>query len=436
MSDRKIKISFYLANQGYPHVDLRFPEKGNPGIGGTEFTTIATAYYLEKFYSHYVDVLLMANIADFLPSSLKVFSAANEVEAAIKSEQEGCDIFVFKSRMGNHEIYEALPKLKIKAIARSNNTPDVIGLRKIADCQQIKAHVCVGQEQLDLLRDHRIFSKSIRIFDLFNPENFIPKDNIIKQGNTVVFLGNIIPAKGFHHLARVWPFIIKHRPDAKLIVLGSGQLYDRNLQLGKWGVAQESYEAKYIRPYLSDGQGNLISSVHFVGILDQQKINVLQAADVGVVNPSGVSEVCPGSALEIQACGTPVVSAAEWGLLDTVVHGKTGLLGNSERDLARNILYLLNNPAKAKELGQNGISFVRETFDFRLITKQWFELIVEVFYNRVPPAQSLKNNYFYRAKLLREGMRIIKSSIPALKNIPAIIEMKYLMKEHIKKLSF
>ncbi|MEM7579944.1 MAG: hypothetical protein AAF316_08830 [Cyanobacteria bacterium P01_A01_bin.80] len=40
-----IKVGFYLQNQRYPNIDLRFPEKGNPGIGGTEFTTIATAYY-------------------------------------------------------------------------------------------------------------------------------------------------------------------------------------------------------------------------------------------------------------------------------------------------------------------------------------------------------------------------------------------------------
>ena len=325
MKSKKIKVGFYLQNKGYTNVDLRFPEKGNPGIGGTQFTTIATAYYLNQYYSEQLDILLLANVTDLLPPGLKVCYVANDIDAAIKSEEEGCDIFIFKSGMNNDEIYQHLRKLNIKAIARSNNTPNLAGLNQIASCSQIKAHVCVGQEQLDLIRDHRVFEKSTCIFNPFNAENFVPKHDVVKNGNTVVFIGNIIPLKGFHYLARVWQSsIIKKRPDAKLIVIGSGKLYDRNSKLGKWGIAEESYEAKYIRPFLADENGEVIESVHFAGLLGFEKIDILQSADVGIANPSGATETFCTAAVEIQACGTPVVSAAKGGLLDTVVHGKTG----------------------------------------------------------------------------------------------------------------
>jgi len=35
---KKIKVGFYVQNEGYPNVDCRFPELGNPGLGGTQFS--------------------------------------------------------------------------------------------------------------------------------------------------------------------------------------------------------------------------------------------------------------------------------------------------------------------------------------------------------------------------------------------------------------
>lgn len=419
----KIKVGLYLQNKKYTNVDLRFPEKGNPGIGGTEFTKLATAYYLDKFHSDRIEILLFSNITNMLPLSLKTYQAVDILDAAKKSESQGCDIFVFTSKL-NHETYDKLCKLNIKMIARSTNTPGAEGLNKIATCPQIKAHVCTGHEQLDVLRDHRVFMKSKRIFDLFNIENYAPQNNVNKENNTVVFLGNIIPAKGFHHLARIWPSILKKRPDAKLIVIGSGKLYDRNSNLGRWGVAEESYEANYIRPFLSDENGNIMKSVRFAGLLGVEKIPILQNADVGVINPSGITEVFPASALDIQACGTPVVSVAKWGLLDTVVHQKTGLLGKNDKELEQNIIYLLNNPTVAKELGANGINFVKDNFSPQLIAKQWLDLFIDIYNDRVIQPQSIKSNYFYQAKFFRENMRILKKYLPPLQNIPSLIEVE------------
>ena len=429
----KIKVGFYCQNQGYPNVDIRFPEKGNPGMGGTQFAEIATAYYLNKYYPEQLEILLLANLDNLLPPSLTVCPAINVIDAAVKSEQEECDIFVFKSSFLNPELSKTLDKLKIKAIARSDNFPDVDILNLLVDCSQIKGHVCVGQEELDIYRDHKSFTKSTRIFYPFNVENYVPINDIPKQGNTVVYLGSIIHKKGFHILARVWPDILRKKPQAKLIVIGSGQLYNRHQKLGKWGVAEESYEANYIRPYLSDENGNIIESVHFAGVLGEEKSEILQNADVGVVNPSGASETFCISGVEIQSCGTPVVSAAKWGLLDTVVHGKTGLLGNSDRELAKNILYFLDNPEIGQEFGQNGINFVKEKFNHQLIAEQWLELLIDIYQNKSPQPQPMKQNYFYNGKFLKESLRIAKKQVPLLSNLPALIEIKPLLKRFIKR---
>lgn len=431
--NQKIKVGFYIENKRYPNVDCSFPERGNPGIGGTEFSQITTAYHLHQLYSDKLEILLLANLTDLLPPSLEVFQAINVVDAALKSEEQGWDILVFKSNFITHEFIQQLDRLNLKIIVKSDNYPTVFTLNQIANCPKIKCHMCISQEELDLLRDHRSFEKSTRIFYLFDSENFTPKDKPVKQGNTVVYLGSLVPSKGFHVLARVWTHIIKKRPDARLIVIGSGKVYDRDQKLGKWGVAEEAYEANYIRPFLSDENGNIMNSVHFAGLLGEEKIEILQNADVGVVNPTGNTETFCLAGVEIQACGTPVVSAAKGGLLDTVVHGKTGLLGRSDRELIRNILYLLDNPEVARQFGQNGINFIKGKFDHRLIAKQWLNLLIDIYCDRPPKPQPMKSNYFYNAKFLIEGMRILKKSVPPLRIIPSLVEIILILKNSLDK---
>ena len=429
----KIKVGFYLNNQRYASIDLRFIEQGNPGLGGTQFTTIATAYYLNKYYPDKVEILLFANSTELLPPSLKVYHALNEVDALFKSEKQECDIFVFRSTIKDDKFFDHLSKLQIKAIARSNNYPNYIRLNQIANCQQIKALVCVSHEQLDDLRDHRVFDKATRIFHPFNPQNFVPKTDVSKQENTVVFLGNLIPKKGFHYLARVWPYILKKKPEAKLIVVGSAKLYNPNTKLGKWGVAEETYEANFIRPFLSDENGNIHKSVSFTGLLGLEKIDILQRADVGVVNPSGASETFCSAAVEIQACGTPVVSAAKGGLLDTVAHEETGLLSKNDRELARNIIYFLENPTVARQFGANGIKHIQDKFSCEQNARHWLELFIDICNNKPLRQPPMKNNYLYQAKFLKERMRIFKKHVPLLRNVPALIEIKPLVKELIKR---
>ena len=426
----KIKVGFYCQNQGYPNVDIRFPEQGNPGMGGAQFSEIATVYYLNQFFSEQLQVVLFAQITDFLPSSLEIYPVDNLVDAAEQSKRKQCDILVFSLLVfsAHPDICDRLEKLNIKAIIRSDDWFNIEERNLIANCSQIKCNVCFSQEQLDHYRDHQIFEKSTRIFHLLYAENYAPKNNILKQGNTVVFLGNLIPIKGFHILARVWPLILRKKPDAKLVVIGSGKLYDRNQKLGKWGIAEENYEKNYIRPFLSDENGEILDSVHFAGLV-KDKNDILRNADVGVVNPSGLSEVFCISAIEIEACGTPVVSYPRGGLLDTVVNKKTGLYAKNDRDLVKSILYLLENPNVAHQYGQNGIKFVRETFNPKLISEQWLHLLFNV-HNDIPIQQPpMKKNYLYRGKILKEWMRIIKKYIPILRNVPAMIDIKTLLKK-------
>jgi hypothetical protein len=143
-------------------------------------------------------------------------------------------------------------------------------------------------------------------------------------------------------------------------------------------VAQEDYEAAHIRPYLSDGNGSIHPSVTFMGLMGDTKIPLLQKATIGIVNPSTQTENCPGCAIELQASGTAVVSTAANGLLDTVIHKKTGLLGNNLADFTQNMIYLLQHKAEACRMGQQGIDFVKTSFSYAKVSRQWLYLFKRV----------------------------------------------------------
>ena len=241
----------------------------------------------------------------------------------------------------------------------------------------------------------------------------------------------MIPAKGFHHIARVWPAVKERVPNAELVVIGSGKLYDRNRSLGKWGVAEEGYE-RQIRAYLSDGHGNPDPSVDFKGTLGIEKIKILQEADVGIVNPSGATENCPGSAIEFQAAGTPVVSGAYRGLLDTVLHERTGLLGRSDRDLIDNIVYLLRNKGLVRSYGENGIEFVKDKFSYEKISEQWLDLFGDVYYGIPNVVEGISQYPFNDYKILREMIRLLRKHIPFLRGVPSSKEVRALFREMLE----
>lgn len=53
------KIAFFIHNNEYANVDFRYPLKGNPGVGGSEYLIVMTAWQLSIRENH-LDVTLYA----------------------------------------------------------------------------------------------------------------------------------------------------------------------------------------------------------------------------------------------------------------------------------------------------------------------------------------------------------------------------------------
>ena len=99
------------------------------------------------------------------------------------------------------------------------------------------------------------------------------------DGKTVTYIGSLVPTKGFHLLANAWKAVLAEVPDAQLHVVGSGKLYDRNSKLGAYGIAEESYENSFIKG-ITDRAGELLPSVHFHGVMGEEKKELIARTSV------------------------------------------------------------------------------------------------------------------------------------------------------------
>ena len=122
---------------------------------------------------------------------------------------------------------------------------------------------------------------------------------------------------------------------------------------------------------------NLI--LNSVDTINQKELtNYYHASDIYV--SSSCSESFGKVLIEAMAAGLPVIATATTGSKEIIKDGENGFLVpiGDDQALTKKILYLLGNPAKAKEIGQAGRKMIREKFNQEKITKKminfWKEL--------------------------------------------------------------
>lgn len=212
---------------------------------------------------------------------------------------------------------------------------------------------------------------------------------------SVTYTGSLVDGKGFHVLAKAWKMVLSKVPNAQLYVIGNGRLYNRNSKLGPLGVSDIEYEKKFA-PYIMENE-KLLDSVHFLGTLGSEKIDVYRKTKVGVMNPSGITETFGLSAVEMEACAIPVVTKAKNGLFDTVKNGKTGYLIKNEKQLATRISQLLLDDNMNVTLGKQAKLFVENSFDPVVLVEKWVRLFHDVMSNKtadyLKPTENYTNNY-------------------------------------------
>jgi glycosyltransferase involved in cell wall biosynthesis len=175
----------------------------------------------------------------------------------------------------------------------------------------------------------------------------------------VLFVGNIVPAKGVFDLLSAWVKVKRTYPKASLTMIGHD--YTNGL---------------FSREMLSLG---VDSSVTLTGPLPSPEVAHLMRQSRLLCLPSH-GEGTPNCVMEALSCGLPVVATRVGGIPDIVEHDKAGLLideGDIEA-LAASLVTLLRDPHRCARMGQAAHAFARVHLDARKTAERLVELYDEL----------------------------------------------------------
>ena len=202
----------------------------------------------------------------------------------------------------------------------------------------------------------KAFDKNTIIYGPVDTKKFHPDYNGMKCGSefglsagdrVVGTVANISPVKGYEYFFPAVSMINRACPGVKFLVVGK-----------KWET-----QKKYLQKLQT-----LIDNLE-IGeelIFTGQRLDIpemMNLMDIFVL-PS-VSEAAGLVVAEAMACARPVVATRVGGVPELVINGETGILvpPRDPKAIAEAVLYLLNNPEEAREMGLKGRSRAVKLYD-------------------------------------------------------------------------
>ncbi|MDB4987517.1 MAG: hypothetical protein JWN04_2695 [Myxococcaceae bacterium] len=402
---------------------------GRLGLSGTDGQVLRAAHELSHRYG--MEVVLLQSRSASPHERIQSHHVDGAVGAVEMAHRLQLDCLVFNNR-GDQETLAAMERsnqLAQKVIVWDQNGPTEDAADKIFACDAVKRLLCVSASQCDGVRHHPVFSKTEFIYNSVEPSFFSGAE--ARLPNSVVFLGSLVPAKGFQLLAAAWPAIRRAVPTATLHVLGSAQLYNDSASLGPLGVAEAEFELQMLVPHLGATRAECqANGVNFHGLASPQQVrDQLLRAAVAVVNPhchGPSSETFCVSAVEAQACATAVVGGRAGGLVETVRHGQTGVLISDLAELPTELIGFLRNPRKAAVYGERGRRYVDQRFAPGAMGDRWVQVLSDVVNDRPahPPSIDLKR--VTASLLARESLRVGRSLPLIGRGVPTLRQLRKL----------
>ncbi len=261
----------------------------------------------------------------------------------------GGDMFVFKKKGA---VSALLRKIYSKVLNNSKNSTSV----NMVFLDEMKS-VTQNKEKIRYI-PNGVDSK------LFTPEK---KDNSLRKkygitGPFLLFIGRITEKKGISYLIEAMPEVKKQIPNAKLMIIGSGELEDSLKQLSS--------------------NLNVSNSIIFTGPITNKELPKYYASADLFIAPSittkdGDREGFPTVFLESMSSGTPVLTTKIDGIKEIIIEGKNGFLVDqkSSSQLADSIISLIKSKSKLSSTESFSRSLALKSYDWNIIAKQYAEVL-------------------------------------------------------------
>ncbi|HDY86813.1 MAG TPA: glycosyltransferase family 1 protein [bacterium] len=195
-------------------------------------------------------------------------------------------------------------------------------------------------------------------------ETYSVDDTLSKfEQPTILYVGRIKRYKSVDVILKVMPEVFVKIPDARLVIVGSGDNLPELKRLAqKLGISEK---------------------VVFTGFVSmEEKVDWMRRSHVNV-NPSP-KEGWGLTNIEANACGTIAVASDADGLRDSVKDGETGLLFpyGDQKNLADKIIQILRNEELRERLTKNAIKWAGN-FTWDKCARKTMEVVEEVIERKV-----------------------------------------------------
>jgi len=174
--------------------------------------------------------------------------------------------------------------------------------------------------------------------------------NVTIQNNKILFAGTVCEKKGVRQLIEAFKKVREHYPDKELDIYGRDWFYPNG--------------DSYIDKLKADYDSSYFNNVIFHGTIPREELNIKYREASVCVFPSHM-ETQGLVTLEAMLLQKPVIFSKYGPGPETIIHEETGLLCDvyNPNDIAEKIVWCIENPDKANQLGIKAEKIVRNKYN-------------------------------------------------------------------------
>lgn len=189
---------------------------------------------------------------------------------------------------------------------------------------------------------------------------------ISERDRVIVFMGTFFDFSGLDRYIEQFSAVVRAVPEAKLILVGGGQLFEKIKDLVD--------------------KLNLKNQIILTGFLPFDLMPLYINLSYLCINPFLINDttkfIIPGKIYQYLACGKPVLATSLEGMKSLIRGDQEGVIYSDVEDFGKNTIYLLENADFAKRIGMNGYQFCLKNNDQKHIALNLEDFLSKVINDR------------------------------------------------------